>query len=502
MISNKLKKLYEIKQEIRESIEYISKQDVGTEFAYYPQYIKVYQNESDSLFEQYVIDGPEQSVVNDNIIEIWSTYKCVFDKDNQHLVLKEKLRDANESDLVLWIESSNPTFWRLIATGPVEMNSLWGYNENYDALTDIVTNDFVIEAPDFDFSYKPYLAMDNAQATIIKKIDYTAICGTDTKNLTWHYMPNLQRIDNFILKGDKMSLSGCFSHISVRDMSNLMIDLKNVNNLNYAFAYSKTERFPTFINTNSVTTIYGIFKGRNNINSDLDFSIFRNSPITNISCMFDGATIPANFNWSWLGNKKFHNPEIFRGYGTIDIADIIDNVDYDTFANLFANQNKLEIKNIELLSRFAPTSTDNMFYNSDRNFLDLDISWMDTSKLTNARNMFQFCRAETINLGEFDISQIPPTQNSYNAGMNDFLGYNYGSTHTVTGRFIGTIKFTNNQPFDLSSTILTADSVMIFFNALDEEYTSTIKISKTTYDYLSEEQLAVATSKGWTVSVN
>lgn len=501
MISNKLKKLYEIKQEIRESIEYISKQDVGSEFAYYPKYIKVYQNESDSLFEQYVIDGPEQSVVNDNVIEIWSTYKCVFDKDNQHLILKEKLREADENDLVLWVESSNPTYWRLIATYPVENNSLWGYNENYDDLTNIVTNDFVLEAPDFDYSYQPYIAMDNASATVIKKIDYSAICGTGTKNLTWYYMPNLQRIDNFILKGNKMSLSGCFSHISVKDLSNLTIDLKNVDNLNYAFAYSKTEKFPKFINADKVSTIYGLFKERGRLNSDFDFSIFRNSPINNISNIFLGSTIPDNFDWSWLGNNKFENPDIFRGYGTIDIADIIDNIEYDTFANLFANQNKLEIKNMELLSRFTPTSTESMFYNTERNFTDLDISWMDTSKLTNARNMFAFCQASTINLGDFDIRNVAVNESNYSRGMYNFLAYNYRNTHTVTGRFIGTIKVTNNTIFDLSSTILTADSIMIFFNALDEEYTSIITISETTYNYLTEEQLAVATSRGWTVSV-
>lgn len=498
MISNKLKKLYEIKQEIRESIEYISKQDVGSEFAYYPKYIKVYQNESDSLFEQYVIDGPEQSVVNDNVIEIWSTYKCVFDKDNQHLVLKEKLRDANLDDSILYIESpESETRWHDVRQ--VAAENQWLFNvSGYDDLIDYTTGNILIN---FNLSYfeREYIAPVNERATLIRKIDYSALCGTDDKRMCWYYLPNLQRIDNFVLKGDKTNLRGFLTYCYVKDLSNLTIDLKNVSNLKAGFAYSKIEKFPTFINAESVTDISELFKGRT-CDSDFDLSIFSNSPISNIDEMFASAEIPENIDWSFLQGKKFKNPVIFRGIGEFDVAGIIDYIEFDNFNRLFTDQSLLKVKNIELLGKFKPTNLSNMYYGLSNNLDEIDVSWIDTSEVTTMRQMFCFSHMKVLHLGDYDIRKVEVTRTSY-TGMDEFLSYTYNNLHTVTGRFIGTIKFTNNQPFDLSSTILTADSVMIFFNALDEEYTSTIKISQTTYNYLTEEQLAVATSRGWTVSV-
>lgn len=47
---------------------------------------------------------------------------------------------------------------------------------------------------------------------------------------------------------------------------------------------------------------------------------------------------------------------------------------------------------------------------------------------------------------------------------------------------------------------LTNDSVMVFINGLAEvEDVKTIQLNQTTYDTLTEEQIALATSKGWSV---
>lgn len=54
---------------------------------------------------------------------------------------------------------------------------------------------------------------------------------------------------------------------------------------------------------------------------------------------------------------------------------------------------------------------------------------------------------------------------------------------------------------DLSDSPLTADSAMVFINGLEEvEETKTLSLKDTTYDSLTEEQIAIATSKGWTVT--
>lgn len=54
---------------------------------------------------------------------------------------------------------------------------------------------------------------------------------------------------------------------------------------------------------------------------------------------------------------------------------------------------------------------------------------------------------------------------------------------------------------DLSSSPLTNDSAMVIINGLsDVEETRILQLKAETYDSLSEEQIAVATSKGWTVT--
>lgn len=58
-----------------------------------------------------------------------------------------------------------------------------------------------------------------------------------------------------------------------------------------------------------------------------------------------------------------------------------------------------------------------------------------------------------------------------------------------------------NTPPNLSYSPLTADSAMVFINGLEEvTETKTLSLKDTTYDSLTEEQIAIATSKGWTVT--
>ena len=54
---------------------------------------------------------------------------------------------------------------------------------------------------------------------------------------------------------------------------------------------------------------------------------------------------------------------------------------------------------------------------------------------------------------------------------------------------------------NLSDCPLTAASAMVFINGLATVTTTrTLKLSATTYDSLTNEQIAIATSKGWTVT--
>ena len=66
----------------------------------------------------------------------------------------------------------------------------------------------------------------------------------------------------------------------------------------------------------------------------------------------------------------------------------------------------------------------------------------------------------------------------------------------VVGKFEGA-----KINLDLSYCPLTADSAMVFINGLATVTgTRTLKLSETTYDSLTPEQIAIATAKGWTVT--
>lgn len=83
-----------------------------------------------------------------------------------------------------------------------------------------------------------------------------------------------------------------------------------------------------------------------------------------------------------------------------------------------------------------------------------------------------------------------------NATDLDNLFYDCTSLTDVDGRING-IKL----DLDLSYSPLTNDSAMTIINGLsDVEQTRILQLKAETYDSLSEEQIAVATSKGWTVT--
>lgn len=84
-----------------------------------------------------------------------------------------------------------------------------------------------------------------------------------------------------------------------------------------------------------------------------------------------------------------------------------------------------------------------------------------------------------------------PMFSSFNSG-----GYKYFTDIKNAGNF----KIGCN--FDLSPCqYLTNDSIMVVINALsDRDSTGTLKLYKTQYNELLEEQIALATFKGWTVS--
>ena len=186
----------------------------------------------------------------------------------------------------------------------------------------------------------------------------------------------------------------------------------------------------------------------------------------------------------------------------------ITNMDY------FTQPCRDKLKTIDL-SNFDTSQVTSMYeaFIQCSNLLSIVLTNVDTSKVTNMQSMFNGCSGLTsLDLSSLDTSNVTDISNmfTYNSALEDlYMNFNvrsvryYGNIFydckllkNVVGKFEGT-KF----DLDLHYSPLTAASAMVFINGLATVTTKqTLSLSATTYDSLTPEQIAIATSKGWTVT--
>lgn len=513
-ISDKIKELADIKANIKKSLKYLGKVpgDDMTQFADMIEPIEVSPEES--FFKDYFVPGPETMTSDGDKFYIQTTEKCVFDYDDEHLILKE----IKESDVppVLGFETKSAKIpIREINRAIIDnYDNLWGH-ESYDKLTQYAVKPYVFDTEGIVINSDFYAPQDNL-CTAILYYDYNG-SKIGNKSITFHYLPNLQKITGFKFTGN--SLEYAFNQLQNNvNLGEIKVDCTGVTNYRYMFVKSSFSDIPklenalpvnmegTFLSSgltndmlykvaenidfSKVEKFNNVFAGTKLDRPDLSF-LNSTTALTNVDEMLSGIDV-TGVDFSFLkGNPKLKNPKFFKGCkGTADLS-IMAELNYDSFNALFDSVDFPV--DLNCLSGFAVSD----FYAMFRlcNISEIDLSPLDTSNLTSCYSMFNYAKTERIHLGRFNITKVP------NAPYGGMASMFTGTTKltTVTGEFIGKIKQSN---FDLGSAPLTAESVMIFFNALDEEYPSTITISKTTNGYLSEEQLAIPTSKGWTVAVS
>ena len=135
----------------------------------------------------------------------------------------------------------------------------------------------------------------------------------------------------------------------------------------------------------------------------------------------------------------------------------------------------------------------------------------DTSNVTNMRTMFVYCRNLTA-IPEINTKNVENVDNMFYGCNNlttipllDFtsvskFSYTFEECSSLTnlGGFKGL-----HRTLDLScSNLITRESMLNVFENADVIYDgSYITVSKTVYNKLSEEDIAIATNKGWTISI-
>ena len=234
-----------------------------------------------------------------------------------------------------------------------------------------------------------------------------------------------------------------------------------------------------------------------NVNSDNTFEhTFVNVPITNMGYF----TQPCRDKLKTLDLSEFDTSQVTSMYEAFYQCSNLTSIDLTNVNTskvtdmemMFYYCRKLESVDLSGFDTSNVTLFERMFYGCN-NLTSLDISNFDTSKLIGLSDMFNGCNRLSDLYLNFNISNI-----TYSLGSFPYTFSYCSSLKNVVGKFEGT-----KYDLYLSDCPLTAASAMVFINGLATVTEKRrLTLSRTSYDSLTPEQIAIATSKGWTVTRN
>ena len=232
-----------------------------------------------------------------------------------------------------------------------------------------------------------------------------------------------------------------------------------------------------------------------NVNSDNTFEhTFVNVPITNMGYF----TQPCRDKLKTIDLSEFDTSQVTSMYEAFYQCSNLTSIDLTNVNTskvtdmemMFCSCGKLESVDLSGFDTSNVTLFERMFYGCN-NLTSLNISNFDTSKLIGLSDMFDGCNRLSDLYLNFNISNI-----TYSLGSFPYTFYYCFSLKNVVGKFEGT-----KYDLYLSDCPLTAASAMVFINGLATVTEKRrLSLSATTYDSLTNEQIAIATSKGWTVT--
>ena len=196
----------------------------------------------------------------------------------------------------------------------------------------------------------------------------------------------------------------------------------------------------------------------------------------------------------------------FCSYTTIN-PKIICNSNITNMNNMYSNNEALNI-DVKGLNTSNVTNMYQMF-NYCKNITNLDLSGFDTSKVTNMLGCFQTCTSlETLNISTFDFSKLTGTSSTNS--LRDMFSNCSNLTNLTFGNNLG-LGYTTSENSTYSMLVLnscsnlTHDSLMDVINKLYDlasngKNSQKLILGSTNLAKLTEEEIAIATNKGWTVS--
>lgn len=185
------------------------------------------------------------------------------------------------------------------------------------------------------------------------------------------------------------------------------------------------------------------------------------------------------------------------------------------FYRMFYCSHSLESVNLENVDTRNVINMSGMFDNCTK-LTHIDVSRFNTEKCTDMSNMFNFCSALlSLDLSSFDLSNDVGCGDMFawdsnlqelkfsifnlsNQNHNKSWGIFYytPALKDVTG-IITNLK----DSISLSHSPLTRESALVFINGTSSvNTTQTLTFSSYTYSQLTDEDIAIATARGWSVA--
>ena len=241
------------------------------------------------------------------------------------------------------------------------------------------------------------------------------------------------------------------------------------------------------LNTSRVTNMEQMFRECTGLTS-LDLSKLDTSNVTDMSSMFYDCSGLTSLNLRGFNTKNviymyymFYN---CRGLTSLDLSGF-DTSEVTEMWDMFAECSGLTSLNLSGFDTKNVISMSGMFVGCN-NLTSLDLSEFNTSKVVDMSVMFYYCTGLTsLDLSGFDMSYVT----------------DMGDMFTGCSKLIELDSMQNiPEALDLSTTVLDTTSLLDVINNLATVTTTqTLTLGSTLLAKLTEEQIAIAVNKGWTV---
>ena len=280
----------------------------------------------------------------------------------------------------------------------------------------------------------------------------------------------------------------------------------NVTDMSYMFYNCQSLQSLDVSNfdTSNVKNMGSMFYNCQSLQSLGDLSNFDTSKVTNMGSMFSNCKSLQSLDVSnFVTNIVTDMSYMFYSCSSLQSLDVsnFDTSNVKNMGSMFGFCSSLQTLDLSIFVTNNVTDMSSMFSRSS--LQSLDLSNFDTSKVTNMNWMFEYCSSlQSLDMSNFDTSKV--------TNMNNIFVGCRKLTTLIGGRTIDEVISNNISTFNglkinisLDSTILDRASLRALINGLADLTGSTsqkLTLGSTLIAKLTEEDIAVATAKNWTIA--